>query len=95
MNAKPEGSSRSGNNSNLKHQAPPLSSKNKGRQRQNHNTNQIHTQQSEIEEIDEENEDFVPFMSSTDNELTDLNTDFNTDRPGCENIAPQSTYKSR
>lgn len=46
------------------------------------------TQQSEVEEIDEENEDFVPFLSSTDNELTDLNTDFNTDRPGCESSAP-------
>jgi hypothetical protein len=29
----------------------------------------------------QEEEDFVPFLSSTDNELTDLNTEFNTDRP--------------
>jgi hypothetical protein len=32
-----------------------------------------------MHEIDEE--EFVPFLSSTDNELTDLNTEFNTDRP--------------
>ena len=43
-----------------------------------------------------EEEAFVPFLSSTDNELTDLNTEFNTDRPGgAESSAPQSTYRSR
>lgn len=43
-----------------------------------------------------EEEEFVPFLSSTDNELTDLNTEFNTDRPGgAESSAPQSTYRSR
>ena len=35
-----------------------------------------------------EEEDFVPFLSSTDNELTDLNTEFNTDRPGGAESAP-------
>lgn len=38
----------------------------------------------------------MPFLSSTDNELTDLNTEFNTDRPGgADSSAPQSTYRSR
>tara|TARA_B110000285_G_C14802837_1_gene458326 strand:- start:56 stop:259 length:204 start_codon:yes stop_codon:yes gene_type:complete len=37
----------------------------------------------------QEEEDFVPFLSSTDNELTDLNTEFNTDRPlYAESIGP-------
>lgn len=36
-------------------------------------------QNEEQAEIDD---DFAPFLSSTDNELTDLNTDFNTERPG-------------
>lgn len=40
-------------------------------------------------EIDD---DFAPFLSSTDNELTDLNTDFNTERPGGQS---QSTFRSK
>jgi hypothetical protein len=36
-------------------------------------------QAKKLDEIDEE--EFIPFLSSTDNELTDLNTEFNTDRP--------------
>lgn len=40
---------------------------------------------SEINGSDD-NEDFMPFLSSTENEFTDLNTDFNTD-------GPQSTYR--
>lgn len=57
---------------------------------------QIREQQKHfVPEVIEE-EDFVPFLSSTDNELTDLNTEFNTDRPGgAESSAPQSTYRSR
>jgi len=43
---------------------------------------ELEEMQLDEEENEEELEDFVPFLSSTDNELTDLNTDFNTDRPG-------------
>ena len=53
---------------------------------------QLQQRHSEIEEIDEENDDFVPFLSSTNDEFTDLNTDFNTDRVG-ESSGPQSTYR--
>ena len=42
--------------------------------------------------VSDDNEEFVPFLSSTENEYTDLNTDFNTDRFGGED-APQSTYR--
>lgn len=50
---------------------------------------------TELEEvISDENEDFQPFLSSTENEYTDLNTDFNTDRMACESSGPQSTYRN-
>lgn len=42
---------------------------------------------------EEENDEFLPFLSSTENEFTDLNTDFNTDRVGGEESGPASTYR--
>lgn len=53
---------------------------------------------TELEEIvSDENEDFQPFLSSTEAEYTDLNTDFNTDRGervAGESNGPQSTYRN-
>ncbi len=37
----------------------------------------------------QEDDEFVPFLSQTENELTDLNTEFNTERPlASENNGP-------
>jgi hypothetical protein len=41
-----------------------------------------------MEEIERNDNEFIPFLSSTDNEMTDLNTEFNTERG-----ASQSTYR--
>jgi hypothetical protein len=68
---------------------PPSSRRSIQRQSSRAQQRAGHTEMDEI--VSEENDEFAPFLSSTENEYTDLNTDFNTDRLGDD--GPQSTYR--